>query len=324
MTIDSNAASWTAAELVADVRRKARIPAGTVDFTDADLRNEASNVLWSFAGWAMSQSSEGRLISQLQRSVSGAISVPYGQAREVDLPPLAVGDAIDGVFWLTSTGQAEKRLALIDLNSQPLYDAPGSSGDPWGYSLIDGRIRVYPRPTTGGQLRINYQRRHGALCDVANTRAVVSFAIATDSVTFTHVGAALFAVGDFFDLINSEYPYRIVAPDAEVAAGSTSLAPKTLTYSLSSFNLNANDMTLVERGQTPYIHLPLEFRQCVTQKVVEAVLRMAGDEQGAQGAGTNAEVELQRVVQMLNPRTKSTRQKAVNPYSHMRSQRRRW
>lgn len=323
MSLDANAASWTAAELVADVRRKARIPAGSVDFTDADLRRELSNVIWSFAGWATSQASEGRQMLQLPRTVASAWSVPYGPLREVDMPPLAVGDAIDGVFWLNSSGQAEKRLALIDLNSQPLYDTPGSQGDPWGYSLIDGRIRVYPRPSTGGTLRINYQRRHGALCDVDLTRACTSSSSTTSYVTFSHGSTQLLDVGDYFDVINDQYPYRFVAADAPVSTGSTPTALRTTSLTSTTFDLNPTGMTIVERGQTPYVHLPLEFSQCVAQKGVEAVLRAAGDMVGAQAAAADAVEELGRVIGILNPRTKSARQKVVNPYSHMRSRRRR-
>lgn len=323
MTVYANGASWTAAELLADVRRAARIPAGSLDFTDVNLRRTATEVITSFAGWAMSKAGEARELFQRDySSATAVIDSPYGPNREILLPPQALAGTIDSVFWVSSDGK-ERRLELIDIYQQPLQDTADSTGEPWGFALLNHRLRVYPMPQTAGKLRVNYQRRHPELIEDAPTNLATTSGGATTTattVTFPTSAAPPFNVSDYVDLVNSAYPYQMFLTDVRVTNVGVSDVTVSCDPSLITSDM-ATGTRIVKSGQSPYIHLPLEFRLCLNEKIAEKLLREVGDARGAMAAGTAAETELQRVIQMLNPRTQSARQKLRNPNSLMRTRR---
>lgn len=320
--VDNNAGSWTAAELLADVRQKGRIPAGTVDYTDAILLEEATRAIWSFAGWAMTKASNGRLLSMLQRSSSSAFTTPYAVGREVELPFDAVGDTFDSVVWVDSSG-VESRLDLIEEATQPLYDSPTANGDPWGYSIVDGRLRLYPKPSAAGNVRIAYQRRLPRLVDATQARAVISSSLTSSalSIAYAATGQLLFS-GDRFDVINPVSPYRFFVSNA-LATAATASSVDSSTYTSSNWSegpaVTLSSMMLVKSGTSPYVHLPLEFKQCLTQKIAAQIVGDIGDMQGSLMLEQKAEAELGRVVSMLDPRSKTNRVKVVNPYGLLRT-----
>jgi hypothetical protein len=323
--VDNNAGSWTAAELLTDVRQKGRIPAGTLDYTDAILLEEASRAIWSFAGWAMTKASDGRLLAMLQRSSATAFTTPYAVGREVELPFDAVGDTFDSVVWVDSTG-VEARLQLIEEASQPLYDTPTASGDPWGYSLVDGRLRLYPRPASAGNVRIAYQRRLPRLVAAAQTRTVTSQTLTATDLTLVHAatGQLVFA-GDRFDVVNPVAPYRYYVSNALATTVPNAFTITSTSCNTGNFSagiaITLDGLSIVKSGTSPYVHLPLEFKQCLTQKIAAQVLGDIGDAQGAMMLEQKAEAELARVVQLLTPRAKTSRVKVVNPHSHLRARR---
>jgi hypothetical protein len=318
--LDPNASSWTAEELLADVRQKARIPAGTLDYTDTVLLEEASRQLWSFAGWAMSSAAGGRQISVLPRSSAAALNSTYAPGREVYLPFDAVGDGFDSIFWVDAQGN-ETRLQMIDLYTEPLYDAPNAAGMPWGFSILDGRVRLYPKPAMVGTVRINYQRRLPRIVPLASAAVVASAVISAADVVIQVSGSSVVGPGDYFDIISRNYPYRYIMPLA-LASNVVLTSITTQTYNSSNYNVPLNTgMAMLFAGQSRFVHLPLEFKACFTCKVAAQVLNEIGDAQGAGMLEQKAEAELARVVEMLTPRSQTARTKVVNPYSLMRVRR---
>lgn len=328
MTTDRNPLTWTSAQVLSDVRRKASLPTTSTDWTDAVILREATEVLWSFAGWALSQGGEGRLLSSLDRPVTSYLSGAYG-AREYMLPPLAMGGVIDGVTWTDANGQTETRLSRIDLAQEADLSTPvGTGAGPGAYAIVGDRIRIYPLPTAGGTLRITYPRRHPELVlDVAaNVGTVSSIAQATStSTTLTEsVGLTGLAVGDTLDVLRGSYPYAPITADAEVLSlpsGTTITVDDPLAL------LSGHDIAgarVVRAGQSPYVAMPLELRTCFNEKVASNILGVMGDLQGAQSCEQRATMELARVMQMLTPRARRDKPKAINIYSHIRSRLYRW
>jgi hypothetical protein len=322
VSFDRNAASWTSQQLLADVRRKARLPLNHPDYTDANLLRDASECIWSFAGWALSLSGEGRLSFSLDRATLSAISSPYRAASEFFLPPLAVGDTIQNVLWVSQDGACSEPLTLITIGAEHEYDTPTSKGTPSVYTLLDGRIRVYPQPSEAGLVRFNYQRRSGEL--ILDTAATVpSVASVTDAgngycafALATGSGTAL-AVGDYVDLVNNQYPYRILYSDLYVGATSASTATLFVPYEYVQ-DVPVDGMRLVRAGQTPYVSLPLELRLAVTLKTCAHVLLGVGDRSLAGDYNALAEDEMKKQLGILNPRTKQSREKVVNRHSLLR------
>lgn len=329
MTYDQNALTWTSAQLLSDVRRKASLPTTSTDFSDPVLLREATDVLWSFAGWAVSQSGDGRLLTSLDRPITAALTGPYRSGSEVALPALAIADTVEHVTWIEDTGQVQSRLARLDPAQESDYDRVDSAGSPSAYALIGGRIRLYPKPTTGGTLRITYQRRHPELTlDVTSSGSplvgTVQAAVASGtntSVTVTAGTAAVIApllVGDEIDLLSAQQPYRVIAAGLSVVTAAVGAVLVVSGAFADYVNQSLVGARLVRAGQSPYVMVPLEFRSCVTEKVAANVLRIIGDLQGMAASEQAALTELARVTQMLSPRSKRDKPRAVNPYSHMR------
>lgn len=327
MATDRQFTSWTSATLLSDVRRKASLPTTSTDWTDAVLLRECTDVLWSFTGWAMAQAGEGRLLASLDRPVTGALSGAYGQ-REYVMPPLAVAGTIDSVTWTDSTGQSQSRLSRIDHGEESIWTEPTSTGSPSSYTLMGDRIRIYPIPNTGGTLRFTYQRRHPELVldtpsDVGTVSSVASASSTTTTITESS-GITGLVVGDPIDVIRAMHPYSPIVSSVEVTAlpSGTTITVDTPVAMFTGFDLVYT--RVVRAGRSPYVHLPLELRTCVTEKIAANVLRTLGDLQGMQAAEQSAALELGRVMQLLNPRAKRDKPYAINPFSHMRSAMRGW
>ena len=325
MAWDVTGQSWTAAELVSDVRRVASLPQSSTDFPDSVVLREATDVLWSFAGWAMQQAGDGRLVELLQRPVTGLLASDYRTGSEVELPPLAVADTVEGVSWLNAEGSSEVRLQRIDHHAQSTYDNPTSTGQPIAYALLGNRLRLYPKPDQGGTIRLTYQRRHPVLVPdqlaYAATLLNVATTVAGTITRFQYMGdqplAGLQPL-DNVDLLSNQAPYRPLVTGVPVwAANGTTNVDLNVPLSMLS-GLNLYGVRLVRTGHSPYVHYPLELRAAVAEKTAANIMRRFGDLTNAQASEQTAQQELARVMQMLSPRAKRDRVRAVNPYSHLR------
>jgi hypothetical protein len=328
MATDRSALSWTSAQVLSDVRRKASLPVTSTDWTDAVILREATDAIYSFAAWALAQAGEGRLLASLDRPVTANLSGAFAAGNEVMLPPLAVAGTLEQVTWVNAEGRIESRLARIDLADQPTYATPVGEGSPSAYAFAGDRIRLYPRPTTGGTLRLTYQRRHPELVSdvAANVGTLLSIAAATSTTTTLteSVGITGLVVGDTIDILRGSYPYAPIAVSAEVLSLPNAT---TLVVDQPLGLLSGHDTTyarIVRAGQSPYVALPLELRSALTEKTAANILRVMGDLQGMQASEQAATMELARVMQMLSPRSKRDKPKAVNPNSLMRTGMTRW
>jgi hypothetical protein len=318
---DRTAQTWTSAQVLSDVRRKASLPATSTDWTDAVILREATDVLWSFAGWALAQAGEGRMLVSTERAVTSAVTGAVG-AREFVLPALAVGATLDMVTWTDANGRNQSRLARIDHGEEALLVDVTERGAPAMYALIGDRIRVYPLPNTGGSLRITYQRRHAELVtdQVASVATLSSVAAAGATTSTLTLAAGITGIqqGDNLDVLRATQPHAPIVAGAELVtinSATSYLIDQPIAMFTGNETLNAR---VVRSGQSPYVSLPLEFRAAFTEKVAANILRVVGDLQGMQVCEQAAVAELSRVLQLLSPRAKRDKPYAVNPSSHLR------
>ena len=322
MPTDRSSLTWTTADVLSDVRRAASLPATSTDWTDVVLLREVTNVLWDFAGWALIQGGEGRLLSYLDRATTSALPGAAGQ-REFLLPSGASLSTIEDVSFVDQAGMNESRLLRIDHADGGFVGTYAETGTPNAYTLIGERIRLYPAPSTGGTLRITYPRRHAELVadtalNVATLSSVTSASSTTSQLTIGVAITAL-AVGDALDVIRSTYPYAPIVESCEVTALAGANLLITVDRPLSAFTGNVTTGARVVRaGRSPYVAMPLELRSCITEKTTANVLRAVGDLQGSMASEQAATVSLARAMQALSPRAKRDKPKAINPNSLMR------
>lgn len=323
MPTDQSSLTWTTADVLSDLRRAASLPATSTDWTDAVLLREVSNVLWNFAGWALSQGGEGRMLSDLDRAITSALPGVAGQ-REFLIPPGAILSTIEDITFTDASGLNESRLYRVDHADSRSVATATEMGTPSAYTLVGDRIRLFPLPSTGGTLRITYPRRHAELVadTAANCATLVSATSASATSTQLTIGVAItaLAVGDTLDVIRATYPHSPIVESCEVLALAGANLQITVDRALTAFTGNVLvGARVVRAGRSPYVSMPLELRLCVTEKTTANVLRAVGDLQGSAASEQAATVELARAMQALSPRAKRDKPKAINPYSHMRS-----
>lgn len=319
MAYDANALRWTSADVLSDVRRRASLPTTSTDWTDAVVLREATDAIYSFAAWAAAQAGEGRFVASIDRAITAVLNGPYREGSELPLPALAIADTVENVTYIDQNGIVQSRLTRMDPAQEADFDRLDREGTPASYTVLSGRIRLYPRPTTGGIVRISYQRRHPELVSDVPANVAILTALTGTTTTALTLNAALtgLAVGDEVDVLAVSYPHRTLGAGLNVAAASGTSV--TLSAPASLFTgLPTTGARLVRAGQSPYVQLPLELRQALVEKTTSNILRTMGDVQGAQLAEQAATLELSRVMQMLSPRAKRDKARAVNPWSLMR------
>lgn len=333
MPSETSALKWTAQDVLVEARRKAALPKTSTEYTDQVVLREATDVLWSFGGWAMSQFGEGRLVEHLDRLSTELLASPTRTLSEVALPALAVGDAVDAVSYVDSTGAGHYRLIRIDPAQESDYARPDSEGLPKAYALLSGRIRLYPRPTEGGTVRVQYQRRQGELIvdtpgidtvvppidPILRSATLVGHSGTSTSTTLTlSVAITDLLPGDRIDLIAPSVPHQVLVSALELTSVADTVLETSTPYDLLT-NLDAWGQPYVCRtGHSPVVSLPLEMRGAFTEKVAAHLMRQLGDLQGAQASEQAALMEMSRVLQLLSPRARRDKPRAVNAYSHLR------
>jgi hypothetical protein len=324
VTTGFNAASWTASDLLTEVYRACRLPdSGTIDYTPTAVLSEATNEIWGSAGHIQASARNGRLATSILRAVTSSSVATSGQ--DYELPPMAVGDTIDSVTWVNAAGTQELPLQVIPLGLETDWGPPTVVGEPTHYALLADTLRILPRPSVSGSLRITYQRRHSMLVagsDTASVTAVVDnggFA----RVTLTSTPAS-FVAAAWLDFIGVTYPYRTKIHGASIttAHGSNQFTLGVTYASFVAASLVGD--TAVIYGRTPYVHLPMEMRSFLVARVAGKIARQLGDIQLAALHDAAAAQDGKRAAEILTPRTKYAREKAHNPRSLLRGRMRGW
>ena len=287
------------------------------------MLSEASNEVWGFAAHVMDSTGGGRMATSILRAVTGSSVVTSGQ--DYELPPMAMGDVITDVVWVNAAGAQERPLTPVPVGLETDWAPPGVLGEPEHYALLDGVIRILPRPSVSGSLRINYPRRHGALVAGSDTASVTAV---TNNGGFARVTLTAtpssFVAAAWLDFIGVTYPYRIKLHGASI----------TTVHGLNQFTISATYAeflaaslvgdTAVIYGKTPYVHLPLELRSAVTNKISAKIARALGDTALAQSLDVAALQDSARAAAVMSPRTKYAKSKAYNPRSLLRGRMRGW
>ncbi len=287
------------------------------------MLREATDEIWGFAGHSVATARDGRLATSILRSVTSSSVVTSGQ--DYELPPMAVGDTVDSVIWVSSDSQSEWPLTQIPLGLEQQYTTPASTGVPTNFAFLDGVVRIYPRPNLTGSLRITYQRRHGELVVGSDTASVTAV---TDNGGFARVTLTAtpssFVAGAWLDFMGVTYPYRIKLHGASIttAHGSNQFTLSATYAAFVAASLVGDTATLY--GKTPYVHLPMELRSALTARIAGKISGQLGDIQREARLEGVAERDGARAMAVMSPRGKASPQKAFNPNSLLRRRIRGW
>lgn len=318
-----NAVSWAVADLLSDIRRRARIDDNAVDYTDTVLLREATDAIWTRFSTELAVAGGGRLLRVVTRDASA--DYKNADADEYDLPPMAVGDNISSVWFRTSDETDEYRLELISIDRAPLYVGPDTTSDPRWFAVLGGRIRVFPRPSTNaGTLRIVYARRHGELVPLTSCRLVSTVTDPGGGLTRLNLSSAppgSWSTSNKFDVIDPFYPHRIQDADVTFSSVATTMVIDE-SYSTASLRFKAGQYIALA-GQTPFVQLPLEMRGPLSEIVASQVLMQIDDKAGAMLLEKRALDSAINIARALAPRVRGKREKIIHHNSPLRQNARR-
>lgn len=295
---------------------------GTVDYTAARVMRIASDAIRNFAEHTVAQAREGRLVTTLLRAAPSSARDAYD--RDYELPPLSVGDTIDGIDWVEAGGNSWPLTPFPEGLESTFYSRPDARGQPAMYALQDGVVRIFPTPEGAGTVRIHYQRTHGDLVALGTDNATVNSVTDNGGAARVVLSAspASFVVGAWVDVLGVYYPYRTKIHGAIIATahGGNQF---TLSTSYTDFvNWSLLGDTAALYGKTPYVSLPLAMRRPLIEYIASIILGQVGDPSSA-AKEARAERGNARVKDLLQPRTKAQPPKAFNPNSLFRSASRR-
>jgi hypothetical protein len=316
-----NANTWTAAEVVSDVRRRARISDTDLDYTDDVILREATDKIWSIAARVEAQARDGRKTFAVSRTVTTDSVIASG-ANYV-LPPMCSGESVSSILWVDASGSAMK-LPYVSVDREAEY--LGESGTPIAYSLLDREVKLYPEPTgVTGSLRIIYQRRHPALSAGTQTgtvTAIVTASAGTETKFSLSSGLGADVVpGSWVDVVGKRVPHGVHYADAIVTAVAGADYTVSVPYAtmLAAADSTPGRNALQPSGTSYFVQLPLEMRSALTGLTAGAIMSSIGDKAEGQSMSNAAMAELDDISGFLATRTKGTKEKIINRSSLMRS-----
>ncbi len=298
--------AWLASDLLTDVRRRCKLSSSTaLGVADADLLAHADAEM----------SSE---IVPLMLSVSeefsvfpSDISIVNGQAG-YRLPKRNVGGKVRNVSAVI--GGAQNPLPRLE-PEQILSAVPSLTGQPIGYTVESGTIKLWPTPATTGTLKLPYFVRPGRLTNTASEFKVVTAIAIGATTTLTFGSAHSFAPGDNVDAIAFRPPFEYLIVETPVLS-----APSGTTITI------ANDTPLLAVGdyvcaadKSPVMQCPVELHSLLTELVVRRVMMQIGYRERVAECDKEIERLTARALQVLTPRTVGSARKVIGVAQRMTS-----
>lgn len=292
---------YTVVGLLAEIRRRGRIPTELSDFTDAELLLQADTALReTFIPLVMRMRADFYLRSEDQTIVEGT--------QNYALPARAMLNSLRKVEWIDGTG------IVMEVYPIPQTDVglyAGSTGTPLNYAIQDDVLVLVPSPISGlGTLRVWYEYRPAKL--VSSGYFVVE---SVTSTTVTLTAAVTYTAASRYDFVKSTSPFSLIGADADPTGTGTGV---TLTFPAGTIpsRLAAGDYMCLP-NESPVAQLPGEMHSTLALAVAVEVLLQTSPDEGAQKDG-----QLQRALQqwssVLVPRGRGRQIKQYNRNSAIR------
>lgn len=274
--------SWTADQLLADVKRKANLPPGTnAKLSDAQMLRIADEVILTQVDPALTTLQEEYDVT----SVDIALAPNIGTYA---LPGRAVSGTIVQVLMLD---QAQRPTPLERIGGSELWRFEGPTAlaqQPVAYALVGSTIRALPTPTASGYgLRVRYRRRPSDLVLTTQCARVTGMTSTTLVTTGGTWGATAFV-----DVVRATPPVDVL-----VQGVTASQAGGTFTFGagvLDNAGVAIGDYVCVA-GTSCVVPLPERFSRLAVGLVAAQVL----DEWGATDDATSIRATISTYVDTL-------------------------
>jgi hypothetical protein len=292
---------FTTVGLLAEIRRRARIPDADPDFTDINLLREAdSQTLEMFVPLIQAARADFYMRFEDLPLVAGRSRYP--------IPARAIGSRVRQIMWVDSAGTEWE---LYPHTSSDQVRWSGMSGTPEAYAIRDDELLILPTASAAdGAIRVYYEYRPARL--VSSGYFTVT-AVAVSSVTLS--APVTWTTASAYDFIKATPPFATIGVEVKpTGSGSNVLVP----FPSASIppRLAVGDYMCLP-GESPVPQIPAELQSALALAVSAEVISQYAPEQSVLLYGKLDKV-LEGQKAMLAPRSRGRSQKVVNRNSFLR------
>ena len=274
--------SYTTADLIASVRRRASLPNSQDLFSEQDLIDFANDEMANSLITTIMSAREDYFVADYDYSVVA------GQS-DYTIPTRAIGSKLRDVQLLYSgTIRSLPRLALEDRTS--------TTTGPLGFYLKANKVQLSPTPTASTDtLRLVHFRRPGLLTLTTSAGQVTDIDTDLNNVTVS-LAPTSFTNGTEVDFIKQTSGFECIAIDQEIV----SISGSVINFASIPSELAVGDWITIA-GESPIPQIPLELFQTLVQCVVVRVLDSMGDPK-VEPAIKQRDAMLETALNLISPR----------------------
>lgn len=293
-----SANSYTATQLLADIRRKGHIPPSQTPFLDDDLLALAT------------EEQNTSILRQIKTARENYYLTYSDLATNTNniytIPERAIGGALTDVHIVNGT--QIYTVGRTETNEQFATDS--SPTGYWSFLIVGNEIHILPTVTTG-TVRLWHLRRPNTL--VVNTSAAQVTAVSSTTLTFASLPTAFSATGALFDCINAQPPFgwRFVDYTPTSITSTTMVFSSLPTDEYGAAAIQVGDWVALS-GQTPVPQMPVEFWPLLVQRTVVKYYEIQGYAE-KMGLAQKKLMEMEKdVMELINPRVANEPKRIVS------------
>jgi len=317
--------AYTTADLLEKIRLQAFLPE-TSDFTDARLLSLANDHLITVVADRIKASREDYWLTFEDIRVTGATTYR--------LPRRSLARIVRDVKLINTAGVV---LDFDNIDPPSGWVGIGPSTTSYCYYFKDDFIVFPGTPPAGYTMRVWYLRQPSKLV-LTSAAMQIDHAGSTTSIELAGpVPETMQTAGTLLDVVYGETPYDLTYTDLRVASWDSgdpnviTLDPSTpvdpAVISTVVGNPNGRQDWICLRDQTVSPQIPEELFTTLEGLVVEQVLRMSKDLDGAAAAGAGVLRSMKAAQDLIEPRNEAGSRPIISRFSPLRGAgagRRRW
>lgn len=292
--------SYTTANLLDTIKRKAFIPAVQSTFTNEDLLAIATEEMHNTLLPAiMNTREEFFVVRETLPLVSNVKQMQY------DIPPRAIGMALRE---LTMTiGGVERNMPRLEIEDK-IYD--DFSSNSYGFFIKSNSIITFG--TQQGDLNMYYYLRPGDLVETTAATTVISADYANRQLTVNNIPTG-WMTGDIVDVINHRpgFDTKMISNEITDITGTVITFASDFPTKPDNSEVITSGMWVSQESTSPVPQIPVEFFQYLAEAVTAYVMESQGDQEGYVRAQQRMDKMLKSAQHTISPRVDGEGKKFV-------------
>lgn len=305
--------SYTTANLLDTIKRKAFIPAVQTTFSNTDLLAIATEEMHNTLLPAIMNTREEFYVVKETTPL-----VPNVRQMQYDIPSRAIGMALREVSM--TIGGVERNMPRLEIEDK-VYDDISSNS--YGFYIKNNSIITLG--TQQGDLNLYYYLRPGDLIETTSATTIVAVDYANKQLILNNIPTGWVA-GDYLDIINHKpgFDTKMISNQiTDITSTTVTFASDFPTKADGSETLTAG-MWAAQESTSPVPQIPVEFFQYLAEAVTAYIMESQGDQEGYARAQQRMEKMLKSAQKTISPRIDGESKKIVPRFNRGRFNQNSW